>query len=125
MTARTFPVHQPRAYWRSPALRNLLLGTGWLSFGAAVAALFAAPHVGALWAWGIGPGAALLAFAVVLVLPEPRPAQPRRARPAYLLADQSLNLITGARPEGGSVRAPHILDAYRSHFAPPEQSRAA
>ncbi len=114
MTAPSYPVHQPRAYWRNPALRSLMLGTGWLCFGAAVAALLAAPHVGALWAWGIGPVAAGLALVVRFILPEPRPAAPR-IRPVYLLGDQNLNLITGVRPEGGSARTPHLLDAYRAH----------
>ncbi len=95
MNAAAFPVHDPRATWRNTWIRRFLLLLGWLGALGALGGLFAAPQLGELWAWGIGPGAAGFSWLVQLILPEPKPVRPARPRPRYLLGDQRLNLAAG------------------------------
>lgn len=106
LVMESYPVHDPRATWRSGWGRRFVLLLGWSAALTAVGGLFAAGHVGALWAWAISPAAAGFAAFTIVVMPEPRPAAAPKPVPKYLVADQRINLLT-AVPEPAAEPTAH------------------
>lgn len=115
MQSGSFPVHDPRAGWRNTLGRRLVLLLGWAGVLTAAASVYVAPQVGAWWAWLVGPGAAAFSMLTLLVMPEPRPVAPPRPQPAYLLADQRLNLLA-AMPAAEPMT--QVIGAYRPSGRP-------